>query len=68
MNYTIKIIEGFIGPDDPAPTLHETEGKINSLNFKKGTMSASYKNRFGKRKTQDFPIRGFFEKYNIDMI
>lgn len=66
-NYTIKIFEGFIDANDPAPTYYETIGKINSLNFKKGTMSVSYKNRYGKRKTQDFPIRGFFEKYKIDM-
>lgn len=63
---TIDIHEQWINHEKFEIQSYVARGKINSLNFKKGTMRVSYKDRFNKRKTQDFPISGFFHKYCID--
>ena len=68
MDYSIKLSENWMEYNENVPRYYETFGKINIINFKKGTMRVSYKNRFGKRKTQDFPINAFFSKYSIDKI
>jgi hypothetical protein len=68
MNYTIRIAESWMEYNEIRPVHYETMGKINSLNFKKGTMRVSYKNRFGKRRTEDFPISAFFSVYSVDKV